>query len=176
MQRLAPSLATGLLALALVAPATPARAGVYADDLSRCLVESSTQQDRNVLVKWVFVALAQHPAIASLSKATPADIEKSNAAAAELFTRLLTDTCADKSKKAIKYEGVAAIQGAFGVFGQVATSDLFSNPQVQAVLSGLEKHVDKKKMESLSNDTPYAGTTGESGAAPAAAPATSATR
>lgn len=170
MRRPMPTLATGLLALAMVVSALPARAGVYADDLSRCLVESSTPQDRNVLVQWVFVALSQHPAIASLSKATPADIEKSNIAAGELFTRLLTDTCGDKSRKAIKYEGVAAIQGAFGVFGQVATSDLFSNPQVQAVLSGLQKHVDNKKLESLTIDTPYAAGSGAKDGEAAAPP------
>ena len=33
------------------------QAGVYTDELSKCLVEKTTTQDRTVLVTWVFTAL-----------------------------------------------------------------------------------------------------------------------
>ena len=53
--------------------------------------------------------------------------------------RLLTDTCLDKSKKAIKYEGAAAIQASLAVLGQVAAADLFADPAVKKVTAGLSK-------------------------------------
>jgi len=136
------------------AGAVPATAGMYTDDLSRCLVESSTREDRTTLVQWVFAAISQNPALSAMSKTTDADIEKANAAVGALFMRLLTDVCADKAKKAIKYEGAVAIQGAFEILGKVATSDLFSDPKVQAVMAELNKHVDNKKLEALKDNGP----------------------
>ena len=38
----------------------PALAGPYSDDLTKCLVRSTTNADRNALVKWMF-ATAEAP-------------------------------------------------------------------------------------------------------------------
>ena len=40
-----------------------ASAGVFADELSRCLVKSSSTDDRVLLVQWMFAALSLHPAV-----------------------------------------------------------------------------------------------------------------
>jgi hypothetical protein len=117
-------------------------------------VEASSKEDKATLVRWIFVALSQNAAISSLSTATEADIEKSNAAVGALFMRLLTDACVDKAKKAIRYEGAAAMQASFEVLGRVASSELFSDPKVSAVMAGLEKHVDKNKIEALKEGEP----------------------
>ena len=140
--------------LALCGGVSTAHAGLYTDDLSRCLVEASSKEDKATLVRWIFIALSQNAAISSLSTATEADIEKSNAAVGALFMRLLTDACVDKAKKAIRYEGAAAMQASFEVLGRVASSELFSDPKVSAVMAGLEKHVDNKKIEALKEGEP----------------------
>jgi hypothetical protein len=75
--------------------------------MARCLVSASSSEDKATLVRWIFMALAQNPAISSLTKATDADINKANAAVGALFMRLLTVDCVDKTKLAIKYEGGA---------------------------------------------------------------------
>ena len=46
----------------------PAWAGVYADDLSRCLVGKSTDADKIVLMKWFFSALEQFAIILQHSR------------------------------------------------------------------------------------------------------------
>jgi len=138
-----------IAAISMIACVSPAFSGVYTDDLTRCLVEKSTPQDKTTLVQWMFVAMSQHPSVASLTKVTPDDVELHNKAAGELFVRLLTDTCVENTKKAIKYEGATAIQNAFQVLGQVAAGDLFANPEVAKVMSGLEKYMDAKKLEAL---------------------------
>lgn len=124
-------------------------AGLYTDDLSRCLVSSTTENDRVTLVKWIFAAMAQHPAVSSLATVSTADLEKSNQDTANLFMKLLTETCAAKTKDAVKYEGGGAVGNAFQVLGQVAATDIFSDPKVTEVISGLEKYIDKKKLEEL---------------------------
>jgi hypothetical protein len=138
-----------LAASLLYGQTAPAVAGIYTDDLSRCLVESTSKADQATLVQWVVVAILQHPAVATLGKTTDLDIDKANAAAGDLFMRLLTDACLEKSKKAIKYEGQAAIQAAFSVLGQVAMQDLFTDERVKKVMAGLKEHVDAKKLAAL---------------------------
>jgi hypothetical protein len=138
-----------LLASVLCFVSTPSWAGLYTDDLSRCLVEKTSEKDKVALVQWVVMALTQHPAVSSLARTTAADVEKSNAAAGAVFTRLLAEDCADKHKNAVRYDGPGAIEAAFGVLGQVATRDLFMHADVQAVMAGLSKHMDEDKLRAL---------------------------
>ena len=128
-----------------------AHAGLYSDDLSRCLVEKTTKEDRVALVRWMFAAASSHPAVASLSKVTPEQLDSANKSLAELFTRLMTESCHEQAKKALQYEGMATIQTSFAVLGQVAGSELFASPEVKQSMGGLDKYIDKKKLEELKN-------------------------
>jgi hypothetical protein len=66
-----------------------------------------------------------------------------------LFTRLLTEACADKTVKAMKYERNQALPQAFQVLGQVAAGSMFADPGVAAIMTGLEKYFDKEKFDAL---------------------------
>lgn len=136
-------------AIAVLALATPGFAGEHTDGLSECLVDKSSAADKSLLVKWIFIAMAQHPSVASMTKITADDVETNNNAAGELFMKLLTDTCVDETRKAMKFEGATALQQAFQVLGQVAGRDLMSAPEVATMMAGLAKHVDDKKLEAL---------------------------
>jgi hypothetical protein len=120
-----------------------ASAGVYTDQLSKCLVDSTTTEDRTMLVKWLFTAASVHPAISSLSTVTFADRNAANQVIGNLFVKLLTDSCKDPAK---------ALQQSFQVLGQVAGTELFSNPQVAAVMADLDKHVDPAKLNVLRDE------------------------
>ena len=124
-------------------------AGPYTDDLSRCLVASTTQADRVALARWMVIAFSAHPSVAPLSAVKPADIEIANAEIGDLFMKLLTDSCREKTKVALKFEGPAAIQLSFQVLGQVAGAELASNPSVQARMTGAAKHIDVAKLKEL---------------------------
>jgi hypothetical protein len=123
-----------------------ANAGMYTDDLSRCLVDSTTSADKLTLVKWMFAAMARHPAVKALASVSDAQMDAANKQTAELFVKLVTNTCKVQTQKAVKYEGQAALQASFQVFGQVAAAELFSNPDVAAGMSGLTKYFDNKKL------------------------------
>ena len=138
-----------LAVLFAVAASPTVYASPYSDDLSKCLVESSSAEEKNLLARWMFVAMSVHPAVRDLSKVTPEDREKSNKAMGDLVTTLLTDRCHDKADKAVRYEGLLAIQTSFQVLGQVAAQALFLDKDVAAVLSGLGEHVDSKKLNQL---------------------------
>lgn len=142
-----------LLGVLFLGASAPAHAGVFGDDLTRCLVESSSKDDRADLVRWIFVAMAQHPLVASMSNVKADQKEESNKEVGALLMRLLTETCKDKAKAAIKAEGVAAIQLSFQVLGQVAAGELFADKDVMAVMSGVDKYVDSEKLKELGGAT-----------------------
>ena len=62
-------------ALTLVAAAALSStvwAGPYADDLSKCLVKSTSAEDKSTLVQWMFAMSSLHPDVKKLSTVTPA--------------------------------------------------------------------------------------------------------
>lgn len=138
-----------LMAAIALSTSQPVLAGPYTDDLTRCLVDSTSTADREALVRWIFAALAQHPAVSSLTAIRPAEIDGSNKTTGELLMRLMTDSCAQQTKEAVRYEGASAIEQSFNVLGQVAASDLMSHPEVGKMLAGLEQHLDKQKLQAL---------------------------
>lgn len=123
------------------------QAGVYTDDLSRCLVESSSQQDKLALVRWMFSAMSLHPHVEPFANITAEQREQFDKGMANVFTRLMTQTCLQQTRKAVQYEGAIAIQSSFKILGQVAARELFAHPRVAAGLAGLEKHVDSQKLQ-----------------------------
>ena len=126
-----------------------ASAGVYTDALGKCLVDNTTTEDRTMLVRWLFTAASAHPAISSLSTVSAADRDAANKTIASLFVRLLTESCKDAATTAMKFEGPATLQLGFQVLGQVAGSELFSSPQVAAVMADLDKHIDPTALDVL---------------------------
>ncbi len=134
------------MAAALLVFSVPSTAGIYSDDLSRCLVESSSSTDKMVLVRWMYTAMSLHPAVKPLAQISAAQVDQANKEVADLFVTLLTETCNAETRKAIQYEGPVAMQSSFEVFGKVAAGELFSNPDVAAGMAGLDRHMDKEKL------------------------------
>mgnify|MGYP000627300516 CR=1 FL=1 len=125
------------------------QAGIYSDDLSRCLIESSTPTDKAVLVKWLFTSMSLHPDVVEMANVSEDQRRESNSAVADMYTKLITQTCVEQAKKAVKYEGLAAIQQGFNVFGQVAGKELFENPNVAQGLSGIDEYIDNEEISSV---------------------------
>jgi len=124
-------------------------AGPYADDLSKCLVEKTTREDRNALVRWVFVAASRHPAVASVSDVSDEALAGANEDTAKLFMHLLTESCLDQTRNAIQYEGASTLETSFSVLGQVAAKELFSSPEVGTAIAGLEAFMDEDKLRAI---------------------------
>lgn len=128
---------------------TPATAGVYADQLSKCLVESTSVKDRNQLVRWMFSAAAKHPAVKDLVNVTPEVLEQSNKRMGELMNRLLTVMCKTEAKQALKFEGQSTMESSFNALGQVAGREMFSDPSVVEGMASLDKYIDTEAIEKL---------------------------
>jgi hypothetical protein len=126
-----------------------AAAGPYSDDLAKCLVKSTTKEDRVSLIRWLFAAASRHPAVSSIAKVSAAQLDEANKTIGELTMKLLTDSCKAEAQKAIQYEGLATLQLSFQVLGQVAGQELFASPEVAAGMAGLQKYLDGNQLKAL---------------------------
>lgn len=140
---------TAAFVATLIAFPSLASAGVYTDDLSRCLVKATTPEDQNAFIKWMFMAMALHPMVSKYATISDAQRAEANEAAGKLMNKMLLESCREATVQAVKYEGLAALQAGFQVFGQVAGMGLMSHQDVAVALQGLGQHVDETRMKAL---------------------------
>lgn len=133
---------------ARVAPAVPKAAPTVRaqDALTKCLVESSSPEDKRVLVKWVFAVIAQHPDIASMTQIDAAQRVVIDRDAADVFEKLLAEQCASPLRAAVRQSGTDAIGRSFQALGTSAATDMLQNPQVMSSGAGLLKHLDMQRI------------------------------
>lgn len=136
-----------ILGVVCIGFAANAYAGPFTDDMSKCLVKNTTQDDKEALIKWIYAAMSAHPSVKSLSNVSTKQGDAFNKRAGELMIELLTQRCKFETQQAVKFEGEAAIRTSFQILGQVAMQDLMTNPAVTQYISGLANSVDKKALE-----------------------------
>jgi hypothetical protein len=128
-----------------------AAAGPFADDMAKCLVNSTSPEDRTVLVKWMFGLITLHPDLTAMSSVSTKQRDALSKSAGALFQRLLLESCRSQTQEALKNEGPQTIQYAFQVLGQVATRGLFTDSHVMEGLKDLSKYVDEEKLKALTS-------------------------
>jgi len=124
-------------------------AGMYSEDLARCLVSSMTTRDKTDLVRWMFSNAALHPEAASIAAVGGERRDDINRTAGRLLQRLLTESCRKQMQEALKYEGAVAMQVSFQVLGRVAMQELMSNAAVSQGFGEIGKYVDGEKLKEL---------------------------
>lgn len=139
--------ALGVVVMTLAAGSTtPANAGTSGDALSQCLVQSTTEQDKNDLVRWMFASEAQHPAVAQFATVPPDQRAELSQTVAALFGRLLTQDCLAEFREARRNEGEETVSLSFNILVQTALQGLIGNPTVSSALAGVDDHLDKMKI------------------------------
>lgn len=141
-----------LAAASMAAPVSAAHAGVYGDDLSKCLVQSATPADQQALIVWFFAAIGAHPSVSSFVTLTDAQRAESNKRGAQLFMRLTTADCRAQSVAVLKYEGAAAFGQSFNILGQVAVRGIMNAPEVAREMESFATYADAKKFEQLATE------------------------
>ncbi|XHS80074.1 hypothetical protein ACFJGW_08850 [Burkholderiaceae bacterium UC74_6] len=141
-----------LLPLALLGPLR-AEASPESDALSACLVGATNTADREVLARWIFLVMAQHPTVASLANISPAVRDDQNKQFAGLIERLMTVDCRSQSRAAMtsgKGSGSdAALRTGFEVLGRIAMEGVMGHPAVNAAILEYLKYLDLNKFKDL---------------------------
>lgn len=146
---------SALAAMVLLACWTPggkAHAGIYSDELAKCLVKSTTSEDRKALAVWIYSAMSRHPYIKSYSKLSASESEAATKTASELMQRLMIVDCRNDTGSAIKFEGTSALERAFTVLGEVASREIMSAPEVAKGIEQLGEFVDVEKFNELAKE------------------------
>lgn len=125
----------------------PAHAGVYGDDLGKCLVKSATVEDKRQLVQWFYFAIALNPELKPYANITQEKRDAADKAIAALFSRLVGESCTSETKLALQYEGLTAFRGAFELLGQIAGRELVTAPEVAAGTSTFTRFLDSAELQ-----------------------------
>jgi hypothetical protein len=126
-----------------------AKAGPFGDEMSKCLVNSTSAADKAQLVRWIFSVASLHPVLVGMANVSDAQRSETNKQMAQLMEHLLTQSCAAESKAALRNEGPAAMYAAFGALGEVAMTGLMSNPTVSAAAAAFTQDLDQQKIRAL---------------------------
>jgi hypothetical protein len=124
-------------------------AGPFSDALAKCLVRSATPSDNVKLIRWMFFAMSEHPSLKSASKVTEWDKAENDKEMADLWTHLLTVSCRQETREAMKHEKRTALHAASRIFGGSAMKEIMRNTKVKKRIANFSKFLDKNKMRRL---------------------------
>jgi hypothetical protein len=142
----------GALALVGLLAAAPASAGVYGDDVTRCVVKATSDADRLDLVRWIYAAMSLHPALKSMTNITAEQRAQFNQTMSTLVVRLLTKDCHKETVDAIKYEGAGFLESTFKSLGEIAMGGLTADPEVSKGFQEWASTMDPKVIETLATE------------------------
>ncbi len=145
--RIALALVATLSTALLAAWPTPARAQAGNDPVGTCLTDNTSGRDRKELVRWIFVAISQHPDISGLSAVDDAARQTASEQAGRLLTRLIAEDCATEIRALVRDNGPSAISKPFEFLGMVAMQELMNHPDVGGFVAELDKYSDQQKIQ-----------------------------
>lgn len=138
-----------LILFCLGGAVSPALAGPFGDEMTKCLVTRTSPQDQTVMLKWIFGAMSQHPDVRAMSGVTLEQATALNEDMSKMISKLMTETCKAETVNAFKYEGYESVTDGFGMLGQVAMQNLMGHPDVIVFLSELNALSDSAKIEEV---------------------------
>ena len=127
----------------------PTFAGLFEDELTKCLVTSTNNRDTTKLIKWFFKVYSDHPEVSYMVDLSDREKKVIDKEMADLFTRLLSEDCLDESKKAQKYEGDIVFFNAFQILGQTAAQGFNNNPDVMKSINKFVELIEYEKLDYL---------------------------
>lgn len=135
-----------LMATAVMGTTQVAMAGTTVDQLSNCLVKSTTAADKTTVLQWTFVALSAHPELKKFSNVNEEQRTQLDKNLAQVLQRILVDQCASQTKAVIAAEGVQAVGDSFQELGQITGEEILENPEVESQLKGVLRYMDLNKL------------------------------
>ncbi len=123
-----------------------ALAGPTVDQLSNCLMKSTTATDKTVVLQWTFVALGNHPDLKAFSNVTATQKEALDKNLATVLQRIVVEQCSAQTKAVIQTEGLQAVGDSFQELGSITGEEILKTPEIKQQLNGVLKYVDLNKL------------------------------
>ena len=135
-----------LVVSALMGATQMASASATVDNLSNCLVKSTTDADKKVVLQWTFVALSAHPDLQSFSQVTTEQRDGLDKNLAQVLQRILVDQCSAETKAVIQTYGLQAVGDSFQELGQETGEQILKTPEIKDQYKGLVRYLDLSKL------------------------------
>jgi hypothetical protein len=135
-----------VLAAAVLGSAQMSQASTPVDQLSDCLVKSTTAMDKTAVLQWTFVALSTHPELKQFSQVTEEQKTALDKNVAQVLQRILVEQCSAQTKAVIQADGIQAVGESFQQLGRITGEEIVKNTEVKQQLNGLLRYVDLNKM------------------------------
>jgi len=135
-----------LISATLLGTTQVAIAGPTVDQLSDCLMKSTTATDKTTVLQWTFVALGNHPDLKAFSNVTATQNEALDKNLATVLQRILVEQCSAQTKAVIQTEGLQAVGDSFQELGRITGEEILENPEVKSQLKGVLRYVDLNKL------------------------------
>ncbi|MGO1063198.1 hypothetical protein [Acinetobacter lwoffii] len=139
-------LRTFLISATLLSVTQVTLAGPTVNQLSDCLMKSTTVTDKTTVLQWTFVALGNHPDLKAFSNVTASQKEALDKNLATVLQRILVEQCSAQTKAVIQAEGLQAVGDSFQELGRTTGEAIVKNPEVNQQLKGVLRYVDLNKM------------------------------
>ena len=134
------------MAVVLLGVTQIASAGPTVDQLSDCLVKSTTATDKTAVLQWTFVALSVHPDLKAYSNVTDEQRTQLDKKLAQTLQRILVEQCSAQAKAVIQAEGLQAVGDSFQELGSITGEEILKNPEVKQQLKGVVHYLDLNKL------------------------------
>src|SRR5690554_2128115 len=122
------------LAIALLGCSQVSTAGPTVDQLSQCLVKSTTAADKTTVLQWTFSALAAHPDLKQYSNVSDAQKTQLDKNLAQVLQRILVEQCSAQTKAVIQAEGMQAVGESFQELGSITGDEILKKPEIKQQL------------------------------------------
>ncbi len=119
------------------------KAGIYGDQFTECLVNNTSERDKIILVKWMFIAMGQHPILKREFPISESRKESADIAVADYITYLLTSSCYEETKNVMTHEGEEAFIKSFELLGELAMMLVIEDTDVLNSLEDYVNHLDQ---------------------------------
>ena len=120
-----------------------------AQELGTCLSDNTTGKDRKELARWIFTAMATHPAIDSTASVKKSERQEASRRVGAIFTRLISESCKEEVRSAMNAGGSSVIRSGFGKLGRVAMQELMRNQEVSAAMEEMTRYIDMERIEKV---------------------------
>ena len=134
------------VAVTLSVTAQSAAAGPTVDQLSDCLVKSTTASDKTAVLQWTFAALSAHPDLKQFSNVSEAQKTQLDKNLAQVLQRILVEQCSAQTKAVIQAEGMQAVGESFQELGSITGDEILKTPEVKDQLKGVVRYIDLNKL------------------------------
>ncbi len=121
-------------------------AGPAVDQLSQCLVKSTTATDKTAVLQWTFVALSSHPDLKAYSNVSAAQKEALDKNLATVLQRILVEQCSSQTKAVVQAEGLQTVGESFQELGSITGEEILKTPEVKDQLKGVVRYIDLNKL------------------------------